>query len=107
MSAIHAGSSSQLPVAVECNDGRLHFVNVARDATVARLEDAVRAALGSKKLSLIINGCTPAASTMLRDIHDSCKRTDGLLYVAVRAEKAMGGYVTPCCVWDGPYDREE
>lgn len=98
---------SALPVAVECNDGRMIFVNVARDATIAGLEDTVRSALSSKKLSLVIDGCTPAASTMLRDIHTSCKRADGLLYVAVRAERAMGGHVTPCCAWDGPYDAPQ
>lgn len=97
-------SANQLPVAIECTNGRMLIVNVARDATVAGLEDTVRTALNSKKLSIIIDGCTPAASTMLHDIHDACKRADGCLYVAVRAEKSMGGYSTPCCAWDGPYD---
>jgi GABA(A) receptor-associated protein len=84
-------SANQLPVAIECNDGRMLFINVSRDATIAGLEDQVRAALSSKKLSLIIDGCTPAAKTMLRDIHESCKSADGFLYVAVRAEQMMGG----------------
>lgn len=94
--------TAELPVAIECNDGRMLFVTVARDATVAALESTVRTTLNSKRLSLIIDGCTPAAATLLRDIHDTCKRADGFLYVAVRAEKTMGGHVTPCCAWDGP-----
>ncbi|KPA82778.1 ATG8/AUT7/APG8/PAZ2 putative (ATG8B.9) [Leptomonas pyrrhocoris] len=96
MAAIHTVSANQLPVAIECNDGRLLFVNVARDATVAGLEDTVRAALNGKKLSLIIDGCTPAAGTALRDLSDACKQADGFLYVAVRAEKAMGAAASPC-----------
>ncbi|KPA82739.1 ATG8/AUT7/APG8/PAZ2 putative (ATG8B.2) [Leptomonas pyrrhocoris] len=100
MAAIHTVSANQLPVAIECNDGRLLFVNVARDATVAGLEDTVRAALNGKKLSLIIDGCTPAAGTALRDIHESCKRADGFLYVAVRAERAMGNLALPCFASD-------
>lgn len=98
-------NNNELRVAVESNNGRVLLVNVARDSTVAGLEAAVRTALNSKKLSIVIDGCTPAASTMLCDIHDACKRADNCLYVAVRAEKAMGGYSTPCCSWDGPYDQ--
>ncbi|KAK7199182.1 ATG8/AUT7/APG8/PAZ2 [Novymonas esmeraldas] len=81
---------SALPVAVECSSGRVHFLAVPRDATVADLEAAVHAALGDKKLALAIAGCSPAATTAVADLHAAYGNADGMLHVAVRAETSMG-----------------
>lgn len=81
---------------------KAHFLALPRDATVAELEAAVRAALGisAKKMTLAVGGCTPAASATVGDLSDVCTQDDGFLYVAVRAEKAMGGVGGPCFASD-------
>ncbi|KPA82828.1 ATG8/AUT7/APG8/PAZ2 putative (ATG8B.1) [Leptomonas pyrrhocoris] len=81
---------------------KAHFLALPRDATVAELEAAVRAALSisATKMSLAVDGCTPAAAATVGDLSDACKHADGFLYVAVRAEKAMGALAVPCFASD-------
>lgn len=81
---------------------KAHFLALPRDATVAELEAAVRATLSisAKKMTLVVEGCTPAASATVGDLSDACKQADGFLYVAVRAEKAMGAFAAPCFASD-------
>ncbi|KPI82504.1 putative ATG8/AUT7/APG8/PAZ2 [Leptomonas seymouri] len=82
--------------------GKAHFLALPRDATVAELEAAVRATLSisARRVSLAVEGCTPAATASVGDLSDACKHADGFLYVAVRAEKAMGAIAGPCFAID-------
>lgn len=80
-------------------DKKAHFLALPRDATVAELEMAVRATLNisAKRITLGVEGCAPAATSAVGDLSDACKQADGFLYVAVRAEKAMGGTIAMPC----------
>nr|CAJ2470723.1 unnamed protein product [Leishmania braziliensis] len=71
---------------------KAHLLALPRDATVAELEAAVRQALGisAAKVTLAVEGCTPAATAAVGDVADACKHADGFLYVSVRGEQAMG-----------------
>ncbi|CBZ25762.1 putative ATG8/AUT7/APG8/PAZ2 [Leishmania mexicana MHOM/GT/2001/U1103] len=77
---------------------KAHFLTLPRDATVAELEAAVRQALSTsaRKVTLAIEGSTPAATATVGDIADACKRDDGFLYVSVCSEQTMGAFATLC-----------
>ncbi|XQJ26592.1 ATG8/AUT7/APG8/PAZ2, putative [Leishmania guyanensis] len=85
---------------------KAHLLALPRDATVAELEAAVRQALGisAAKVTLAVEGCTPAATAAVGDVADACKHADGFLYVSVRGEQAMGallaGFAGPCLASD-------
>ncbi|SYZ64898.1 ATG8/AUT7/APG8/PAZ2 (plasmid) [Leishmania braziliensis MHOM/BR/75/M2904] len=67
---------------------KAHLLALPRDATVAELEAAVRQALGisAAKVTLAVEGCTPAATAAVGDVADACKHADGFLYVSVRGD---------------------
>lgn len=96
----------QLPVVVEsANSSHVRFLAVQRDATVADLEAEVRQALGrtNKKVALAIEGCSPAATTVMGDIFDACKQVDGFLYVSCARESSMGAKDLCCFGNTGKY----
>ncbi|KAG5507054.1 hypothetical protein JKF63_05800 [Porcisia hertigi] len=83
----------QLPVVLEStHPNRVRFLAVPRDATVADLEAEVRKELKTKRkrVALVIEGCSVSSTTIVGDIFDVCKQTDGFLHVSSAAESAMG-----------------
>ncbi|KAG5507055.1 hypothetical protein JKF63_05802 [Porcisia hertigi] len=81
---------------------KAHLLALRPDVTVNQLEVAVRQALSisTKKVALVIEGCTPAATATIGDLADACKHADGFLYVDVHAERAMGAVAGPCFAAD-------
>lgn len=100
---LQAKYPAHVAMVVEAAKGsKAHFLALPRDATVAELEAAVRATLciSAKKMTLAVEGCSPAASATVGDLSDACKKADGFLYVAVRTEKVMGAFAAPCFASD-------
>ncbi|KAK7199179.1 ATG8/AUT7/APG8/PAZ2 [Novymonas esmeraldas] len=102
LQAKYPGHVAMVVEAAAAKSAKPHFLALPRDATVAELEAAVRAALNisAKKMTLAIAGCTPAATATMRDLADACKHADGFLYVFVRTERVMGAVSGPCMAND-------
>ncbi|KAK7199273.1 hypothetical protein NESM_000898300 [Novymonas esmeraldas] len=89
-------------VAEHAHTGKVHFLALPRDATVAQLGAAVRSAAGlhTAKGALAVQGCAPVAATTVGDLADAATSADGLLHVAVQPERAMGCFLLGlllCC----------
>lgn len=88
-----------VPVVLEPANGRVFFVTVPRDSTVAELATAARktSELVAGLVHMTVNGHVPATSTRIGDLHDLCKQADGFLYVSFHGEPIMGRtYNVPC-----------
>ncbi|GET87969.1 ATG8/AUT7/APG8/PAZ2, putative [Leishmania tarentolae] len=102
LQAKYPGHVALVVEAAEKAGSKAHLLALPRDATVAGIEEAVRQALGTsaKKVTLTIEGCTPATTSTVGDLADACKRGDGFLYVSVRSEQRMGVVAAPCFAAD-------
>ncbi|KAK7199543.1 hypothetical protein NESM_000932100 [Novymonas esmeraldas] len=89
-------------VAELADTGKVHFLALPRDATVAQLEAAVRRASAATVpgMALTVQGCAPAAATTVGDLADAATSADGLLHVTVGGKLVLGnlGSINIPCV---------
>ncbi|KAK7199468.1 Autophagy protein Atg8 ubiquitin like [Novymonas esmeraldas] len=98
LQAKYPGHVAMVVEAAAAKSAKPHFLALPRDATVAELEAAVRTTieLTTRKLGILVCGCSPAPSTMLGDLYGLCRHDDGFLYVAYRGESILGAQQIPC-----------